>query len=128
MRILKFPKFKFRFDSTHISREIRKSMDECEEMFVSCVRGYHVYKQIWQASIGEELECRRQISNVVDRYAVCTMKDDEIVGHLPQKISRLCSLFLCRGGSIRCQITGNRRHSVDLPQGGLELPCILIMK
>ena len=28
-------------------------------------------------------------------------------------------------GSITCQITGNRRHSVDLPQGGLEVPCNL---
>ena len=22
-----------------------------------CIRGYHVYKEIWQAAIGEELEC-----------------------------------------------------------------------
>ena len=28
-----------------------------------CVRGYHVYKNIWDASIGEELACQREPSN-----------------------------------------------------------------
>ena len=27
-----------------------------------------------------------------------------------------------------CRITGNRHYSVDLPQGGMEIPCILIFK
>ena len=27
-----------------------------------------------------------------------------------------------------CRITGTRRYSVDLPQGGMEVPCILIFK
>ena len=35
-------------------------------------------------------------------------------------------LFVQRGGTITCKITcTNRRYSVDLPQGGLEIPCIL---
>ena len=29
-----------------------------EEMMIKlCVRGYHVYKDIWEAAIGEELLC-----------------------------------------------------------------------
>ena len=28
-------------------------------------------------------------------------------------------------GTISCQVTGRRRHSADLPQGGLEVPCTL---
>ena len=35
-----------------------------------CVCGYHVYKNIWDASIGEELACQREPSNGVDRYVV----------------------------------------------------------
>ena len=35
-----------------------------------CVRGYHVYKNIWDASIGEELACQREPSNGVDCYEV----------------------------------------------------------
>ena len=27
---------------------------------------------------------------------------------------------------IFCQVTGRRRHSADLPQGGLEVPCTLM--
>ena len=33
--------------------------------------------------------------------------------------------FLLRGGLIKCEINGHRRYSSDLPQGGLELPCLL---
>ena len=34
-------------------------------------------------------------------------------------------MFLRRGGAIRCTVTGARRYSADLQQGGLEIPCIL---
>ena len=34
-------------------------------------------------------------------------------------------MFLQRGGVIFCEITGTRQYSLDLPQGGLELPCKL---
>ena len=51
------------------------------------------------------------------------MEDDVIVAHVPRTISTACYLFITRGGSIVCEITGNWRHSADLPQGGLELPC-----
>ena len=37
----------------------------------------------------------------------------------------VCSLFLRKEGSITCQVTGHRRFSEDLVQGGLEVPCIL---
>ena len=47
------------------------------------------------------------------------------VGHLPKKISSVCSMFLLRGGTIHCQVTAPRRYSRDLPQGGLEIPCML---
>ena len=61
---------------------------------VSCIRGYHVYKDIWDATVGEELECARESDNPEDRYAVAMKKDGETVGHVPQTMSRLCGLFL----------------------------------
>ena len=94
----------------------------------SCVRGYHIYMSIWDAVIGEELPCRRDTGNERDRYAVAVMKDGTIIGHLPRKISRPCLLFLRRGNSITCHVTGHRRYSSDLPQGGLEIPCILMFE
>ena len=43
------------------------------------IRGYHVYRDIWDASIGEVLRCQREASNPTDRYAVAI---EEIFGQL----------------------------------------------
>lgn len=96
----------------------------------SCVRGYHVYQEVWTASEGDELICVRQPTNDMDRYAVATLLKGTscVVGHLPRKLSKLCSCFLRKGGLITCTVNGTRRHSSDLPQGGLELPCMLSFK
>ena len=32
-----------------------------------------------------------------------------------ERLSAVCSLFLRRGGTIVCELTGSRRASVDLP-------------
>ena len=34
-----------------------------------CVRGQHIYKDIWYAVIGEVLVCEREPHNFQDRYA-----------------------------------------------------------
>ena len=94
-------------------------------VYHSKIRGYHIYKEIWTAAIGEPLSCRREIGNLMDPYAVAVVKAGVVVGHIPRTISTLCSLFLARGGNITCEVTGNRQYSRDLPQGGLELPCKL---
>lgn len=111
----------------------------------SCARGYHVYKDRWKPRIGEKLACVRESANIKDRYAVAVVKKQDhvdkkttkkkksdseesiIVGHLPRKISCVCSLFIRRGGTITCKVSG-RRHSADLLQGGLEIPCQLIFE
>lgn len=97
--------------------------------FDSCVRGYHVYKDIWQPTIGDSLTTEPEFRNIHDPYAVAvvnsTASGDTVVGHLPRNISTLCHLFLRRGGNIIVQITDRRRRSIDLPQGGLEVPCSL---
>ena len=89
------------------------------------VRGYHVYEEIWDASIGEELLCARAPTNPRDPFTVAVVKSDQIVGHIPLKISSVCSLFLRHEGTIMCKIAGRRRHSKDLAQGGLKIPCTL---
>ena len=35
----------------------------------SMVRGYHVYKDVWEAAIGEELSCKRELENHQDPFA-----------------------------------------------------------
>ena len=43
-------------------------MEEFER--VCCVRGYHVYNEIWEAATEEILICERELHNGRDRYAV----------------------------------------------------------
>ena len=86
------------------------------------VRGYHVYKDIWAAVHGEELPCQRELGNRVDVFAVAVMKGETVVGHVPKKISSICSLYLRRGGSIICRVSGTRRYSEDLVQGETRNP------
>uniref|UniRef100_A0A1X7U9Q0 Uncharacterized protein n=1 Tax=Amphimedon queenslandica TaxID=400682 RepID=A0A1X7U9Q0_AMPQE len=43
--------------------------------------------------------------------------------YVPRKDSAACSVNL-QSGSIHCIVTA-KRYSRDLPQGGLEIPCIL---
>jgi hypothetical protein len=93
-----------------------------------CVRGYHVYNDVWEAAAGETLVCVRELRNAHDRYAVAVEKDGRIIGHLRRKVSRVCAVLLKRGGSIRCTVTGRRRYSADLPQGGLEIPCFVVFE
>ena len=52
----------------------------------------------------------------------------DVVGHIPRNISTSCNLFLRKGGTISCVVTGHRQYSSDLPQGGLEVPCQMLFK
>ena len=71
--------------------------------------------------------CVREAGNQSDPYAVSVIKpqNELTIGHLPRKISSLCSMFLQQSGSISCILTGPKCFSHDLPQGGLEIPCQL---
>ena len=96
----------------------------CERIAV-CMVAIYIYKNIWDAVIGEEIQCERELANEHNRYAVVVRKDRTIIGHLPRGTSWACSLFLRRGNSITCHVTGHRRYSANLTQGGLEVPCTL---
>ena len=81
---------------------------ECELAVDSCIRGHHVFKNIWTPTMGEQLPCRREIGNNNDRYVVARLRNRTTVGHVPRKISAACALFLQREGSIHCVVTGKR--------------------
>ena len=110
------------------------------------MRGHHIYKEIWTPVIGEDLMFEREPSNSMDPYAVAVIKQLEfsgsrppsssrssagssgtVVGHVPRKILAACNIFLRKNGDtgITYMITGNRHHSTNLPQGGLDVPCEL---
>ena len=68
----------------------------------SMVGGYHKYKDVWVATVGERLLCRREDNNLHDLFSVAVIKNDYVVGHVPKKISTTCSLFLRHRGNIMC--------------------------
>ena len=89
------------------------------------IRGYHVYKEIWDVENDKELICEREVGNRHNTFVVVMHKGSVTVGHVPRVISPICSIFLQRSRNIKYRVTGNRQYSSDLIQGGLELPCIL---
>ena len=91
----------------------------------SMIRGFHVYHSVWKPFIGEELCCMRELSNSQEPFSVAVMKGSIVVGHMPRKISSICSMFICKGGSITCEVVALRHYSEDLPQDGLEIPCLM---
>ena len=54
---------------------------ESEEFNDTCVRGFHVYKDVWRPVIGEELRCQREEDNPRDPYAVA-VTSAVISGHV----------------------------------------------
>ena len=60
------------------------------------IRGYHVYKELWTAPLGEILFCQWETDNRHDRFAVAIIKDSKVVGHVHREISSIC-FFFCLG-------------------------------
>ena len=50
------------------------------------------------------------------------------MGHPPKFMSKLAHFFVKYDGEIRCEITGSKRYSSDLEQGGLEIPAKVIFQ
>ena len=60
----------------------------------SMVHGYHKYLHVWDAAIGEILPCNSEDSNLHDPYTMAVKKGTITVGHVPKKISCICSVFV----------------------------------
>ena len=84
------------------------------------IRGYYVYKDIWDAVDGEILECFREVTNRHDPFTVAVKKQGFIVSHFPKKISTACSMFMKCNGIVRCQVSGSRQYSKMYPREALK--------
>ena len=91
-----------------------------------------MYQNDWIPVLGEVLQCSHEVGNAHDPYAVKVMKAGmragTMVGHLPKKTSSTCSRFIRKGETIDCEVTDLLDYSRDLPQGGLEIPCVLMLR
>ena len=61
--------------------------------FESCVRGHHIFKATWTPLLGQFLEVQPGCGNSHDAYALATLLDDTVAGHLPREFSRVAFLL-----------------------------------
>ena len=57
-----------------------------------CIRGYHIYKDIWSSTVGEHPICERETLNLTYRHAIAVLKHDVIIGHLPRVMSQMIDI------------------------------------
>lgn len=69
--------------------------------------------------------CQREVGNIHDLHAVAVLHGSDVLGHVPCTIATPCSVFIRKGGTIICIVTGHRQYYGDLEQGGLDVPCKL---
>ena len=97
-----------------------------------CVCGYHIFKSFCEAPISSVLSVKHEDdpqSLVHSKYAIALINSELVaVGHLPKFVSKLAHFFVKHAGKIRCEITGSKRYSSDLEQGGLEIPAKIIFQ
>ena len=97
-------------------------MAESEECtFESVIRGHYIYKRTWRPLVGEVLTLEREEGNTHDRFAVSLLKDAIVVGHVPREFSRVSWHFLRHGGTITCEVTGQRKRGKGPTS---EIPCV----
>ena len=60
--------------SLHMIEIFRKNMAANQFEVESMVCGYHKYKDIWEATLGENLKCQRENGNIHDIYTVAVLK------------------------------------------------------
>ena len=57
-------------------------MDEVTFILDSYIRGYYVYEDLWNTTLGETLTYIREWGNRNDVFAVAVQSDVNIVGHV----------------------------------------------
>ena len=92
------------------------------------VRGYQIYKSVWESKERQVLSCSPEENNIYDMFAIKTCLTDEngkeqIVGHLPLELPRFTKYLLDRGAVVTAKLTSVHYRRSVLVQGGIEIPC-----
>lgn len=90
--------------------------------FDAAIRGHHIYKDVWQPTMGMKLLCRpdpREEAIEYDKNALgvfCTNEKKTLVGHIPIELSSLMTYFLkaAHGNQLTAKVIGKRKREVGL--------------
>ena len=95
--------------------------------FTAAVRGFHYYKRFWNPEPEQVLNCFHEVNNPFDIFAIkiCTIPNNETVGHMPMEISRVTKFLIDRGANVSVKLTSTNYRRSPLVQGGLEIPCLV---
>ena len=93
---------------------------------VDCfVREYYIFNSFWDAPIGSVLVSKHEDdpqSLVHDKFSIALVNSHGVtVGHLPMFMSKPAHFFIKHAGHISCKVTGSKRYSKVLEQGGVEI-------
>ena len=92
------------------------------------LRGYHVYRTVWNPQLNEILPTVHEHGNRYDRFAIAARKrlpgttSASTVGHLPKEISRVTRYLLFYGAVVTARVLDTHHRRSPLIQGGLEVP------
>ena len=79
--------------------------------YTAAVRGYHYYKQFWNAVENEELRCSHEKFNLYDKYAIKVIHENgKTVGHLPRELSCVIKFFLDRGVTMYVKLSAGHHN------------------
>ena len=85
------------FAETVTNMEAEPPHEICVYVVENCIHGDYVSKGFWTLVINEVLVCIQESKNPHDQYTVAVKKESLVIGHVPRKISAVCSLFLWTG-------------------------------
>ena len=87
-----------------------------EEKLSCVVRGYDVYKWIWEPCIVDCFTTKHEKNNAHDKYAIAVLPVNEekiVVGHLSKEISKECCHSVLHDGSIVGEVTDRRCRTLE---------------
>ena len=79
--------------------------------------GYHIFRRIWEATLGETLSSETEPSNHADRYAVSVLKGDIVMDTCQEKYPTLFTVSEKRrvnqlqSEAILCRFTSRRARN-----------------
>ena len=94
----------------------------------STIKGFPVYKEIWNPVKGEDLDIRMEPKNPTDKYAVCIEKNENVLEHLPRekygRFSKTIFFFLRADENGSCKVRINKSKAINRGDG-MEIECTL---
>ena len=99
--------------------------------FITGLRGFHVYRDIWKPSLNQFINFKQERNNCYDRFAVAGMTKlpgtlaASIAGHMPRELIRCIWYAIERGAPITATLVSTQAKDSPLVQGGLEITVII---